>query len=166
MMTTLLSKRPESFETRQAAIEWVLEHNMCKSRRAAAVSMPSQLRQRGGRWCWRTPLLRSEPAWHGWYHGLSDAFLRVAVPKVLVLAGADRLDKSLTIAQMQGKFQMVLVPNAGHAVHEDEAERMVDTLQMFVKRFRIGQPPLSFLNTATGAPRVLPQAAGPLHGSS
>jgi hypothetical protein len=27
-----------------------------------------------------------------------------------------RLDKSLTIGQMQGKFQLVLMPTAGHAI--------------------------------------------------
>lgn len=166
MMTTILCKRPTSFNNLQGAIEWVLEQNMCRSRRAAAISMPAQLRQEADKlWYWRTPLLKSEPAWQGWYEGLSDAFLAVKVPKVLVLAGSDRLDKSLTIAQMQGKFQMVLVPNAGHAVHEDEADRMVDTIRTFIRRFRVGQPPLSFPKPTPGLAPVLPQAAGPLHSS-
>jgi protein phosphatase methylesterase 1 len=46
----------------------------------------------------------------GWYKGLSEAFLGVKAPKVLMLAGTDRLDRGLTIGQMQGKFQMVLLP--------------------------------------------------------
>lgn len=46
----------------------------------------------------------------GWYEGLSDAFLGVKAPKVLMLAGTDRLDRTLTIGQMQGRFQMVLLP--------------------------------------------------------
>jgi hypothetical protein len=29
-----------------------------------------------------------------------------------MLAGTDRLDRTLTIGQMQGKFQMVLLPQA------------------------------------------------------
>jgi pimeloyl-ACP methyl ester carboxylesterase len=36
----------------------------------------------GGGWVWRTQLERSAPFWEGWYLGLSDAFLRLAVPKV------------------------------------------------------------------------------------
>lgn len=38
---------------------------------------------------------------------------------MLLLAGTDRLDKELTIAQMQGKFQLVLLPSCGHAIQED-----------------------------------------------
>ena len=53
----------------------------------------------------------------GWYTGLSGAFLGVRVPKVLLLAGTDRLDRELTIGQMQGRFQMVLLPQVGALVH-------------------------------------------------
>ena len=52
-----------------------------------------------------------------------------------MLAGVDRLDDELTIAQMQGKFQTVLVPGAGHAVHEDEPRATADAIAGFVKRF-------------------------------
>jgi protein phosphatase methylesterase 1 len=163
MMTTILEKRPTTFPSPQAAIDWAVEQNLCRSRRAAAISMPSQLLEQDNRWHWRTPLLKSEPSWQGWYQGLSEAFLKVKVPKVLVLAGSDRLDKSLTIAQMQGKFQIVLVPNSGHAIHEDDSEKMIETVSTFIKRFRVGQPPLSFPKAAPGVPPVLPQAEGPLH---
>lgn len=165
MMTTILKKRPETFKSPQAAIEWTINENLCRNRRAAAISTPAQLvqDQGSGAWRWRTPLLRSEPDWQGWYEGLSQAFLDVKVPKVLVLAGSDRLDKALTIAQMQGKFQMTLVPNSGHAVHEDDPDKMVEVVSTFVKRFRIGAPPLTFPKSAPGVPPVLPQAAGPLH---
>ena len=37
-------------------------------------------------------------------------YLSVTAPKILMLAGTDRLDKPLTIGQMQGKFQMSLLP--------------------------------------------------------
>jgi hypothetical protein len=33
--------------------------------------------------------------------------------QVLILAGADRLDRVMTVGQMQGKFQMVLLPQVG-----------------------------------------------------
>ena len=46
----------------------------------------------------------------GWYEGLSTAFLGFKGPKVLMLAGTDRLDRELTIGQMQGRFQMVVLP--------------------------------------------------------
>ena len=44
-------------------------------------------------------------------------FLSVNVPKLLLLAGVDRLDKELMVGQMQGKFQMQVLPQCGHAVH-------------------------------------------------
>lgn len=55
----------------------------------------------------------------GWFTGLSNLFLSVKVPKLLLLAGTDRLDKDLTIAQMQGKFQLVVLPAVGHVIQED-----------------------------------------------
>ena len=32
----------------------------------------------------------------------------------------DRLDTPLTVGQMQGKFQLTVLPQAGHAIHEDQ----------------------------------------------
>uniref|UniRef100_A0A7S3DZ53 Protein phosphatase methylesterase-1 n=1 Tax=Chloropicon laureae TaxID=464258 RepID=A0A7S3DZ53_9CHLO len=70
------------------------------------------------------------------YSGLSKRFLGVPVPKLLLLAGTDRLDKDLTIGQMQGKFQMKVLP-AGHAIHEDEPDKFCEALDGFLTRFRI-----------------------------
>ena len=39
----------------------------------------------------------------GWFQGLSEKFLACECPKMLLLAGVDRLDKELTIGQMQGE---------------------------------------------------------------
>ena len=88
------------------------------------------------RWTWRTDVEASYSNWEGWYTGLSDAFLRVQAPKMLILAGTDRLDKTLTIAQMQGKFQLVVLPQAGHAVHEDEYDKVAQSVWTFISRFR------------------------------
>ncbi|KAI7836178.1 hypothetical protein COHA_009945 [Chlorella ohadii] len=115
----------------------------------------------GPGWVWRTQLEQSAPYWEGWYSGLSDMFLGLRVPKVLVLAGTDRLDRPLTIGQMQGKFQPVLLPQAGHAVHEDEPDRTADAIATFIRRFRIGEPPLQVPRPAAGVPRVLPVPIGP-----
>jgi protein phosphatase methylesterase 1 len=57
-------------------------------------------------------------AHEGWFRGLSAAFLAARTARLLVLAGTDRLDRELMIGQMQGKFQMVVVPNTGHMLHE------------------------------------------------
>ena len=55
-----------------------------------------------------------------------------------MLAGTDRLDTPLNIAQMQGQFQLVLVPEAGHVIHEDEPGRTAAAVLGFLKQFRIG----------------------------
>ena len=46
--------------------------------------------------------MKTEQFWHGWFQGLSELFLSIPVAKLLLLAGVDRLDKELTIGQMQG----------------------------------------------------------------
>ncbi|CAG9464918.1 unnamed protein product [Pedinophyceae sp. YPF-701] len=140
-MRSVLAKRPQRFESLSAAAEWGLSTGMTHSRAAARVSLPSCLvREEGGSgWVWRTPLVDSEGYWEGWYVGLSGEFLQTKCPKVLVLAGTDRLDKTLMIGQMQGKFQMVVVPDAGHAVQEDSPGRMAEVLREFIARYRIGQ---------------------------
>lgn len=75
---------------------------------------------------WRVELSKTEKYWDGWFRGLSSLFLTCPVPKLLLLAGeisvslselpvwskwsltwahcagVDRLDKDLTIGQMQG----------------------------------------------------------------
>lgn len=52
---------------------------------------------------WRIDLGKTEQHWSGWFQGLSTAFLNVSSPKMLLLAGVDRLDRELTVGQMQGE---------------------------------------------------------------
>ncbi|XP_038152831.1 protein phosphatase methylesterase 1 [Cyprinodon tularosa] len=85
---------------------------------------------------WRVELSKTEKYWDGWFRGLSALFLSCSVPKLLLLAGVDRLDKDLTIGQMQGKFQMQVLPQCGHAVHEDAPEKVADALAAFMVRHK------------------------------
>ncbi|XP_078122444.1 protein phosphatase methylesterase 1 [Sander vitreus] len=85
---------------------------------------------------WRVDLSKTEKYWEGWFRGLSVLFLTCPVPKLLLLAGVDRLDKDLTIGQMQGKFQMQVLPQCGHAVHEDAPEKVADALATFMVRHK------------------------------
>ncbi|KAL3971262.1 solute carrier family 66, member 3 [Sarotherodon galilaeus] len=85
---------------------------------------------------WRVELSKTEKYWEGWFKGLSALFLTTPVPKLLLLAGVDRLDKDLTIGQMQGKFQMQVLPQCGHAVHEDAPEKVADALATFMVRHK------------------------------
>lgn len=56
----------------------------------------------------------------GWFKGLSHIFLNIHVPKILITAEKERLDKELVIAQMQGRFKVVIIHGVGHHVHEDD----------------------------------------------
>lgn len=69
-------------------------------------------------YCWRIDLSKSEKYWTEWFENLSAKFLNLYVPKMLLLASIDGLDRALTVGQMQGKFQLQVLARCGHAVHE------------------------------------------------
>uniref|UniRef100_A0A8C8GVD6 Protein phosphatase methylesterase 1 n=1 Tax=Oncorhynchus tshawytscha TaxID=74940 RepID=A0A8C8GVD6_ONCTS len=94
---------------------------------------------------WQIDLSKTEKYWEGWFSGLSALFLSCPVPKLLLLAGVDRLDKDLTIGQMQGKFQMQVLPQCGHAVHEDAPEKVADALASFMVRHKFTELKEGFL---------------------
>ncbi|EMP23925.1 Protein phosphatase methylesterase 1 [Chelonia mydas] len=89
---------------------------------------------------WRIELSKTEKYWEGWFRGLSNLFLSCSTPKLLLLAGVDRLDKDLTIGQMQGKFQMQVLPQCGHAVHEDAPDKVAEAVATFLIRHRFTEP--------------------------
>ncbi|NXY79277.1 PPME1 methylesterase, partial [Glareola pratincola] len=89
---------------------------------------------------WRIELAKTEKYWDGWFRGLSNLFLSCPTPKLLLLAGVDRLDKDLTIGQMQGKFQMQVLPQCGHAVHEDAPDKVAEAVATFLIRHRFTEP--------------------------
>lgn len=51
-----------------------------------------------------------------------------------MLASTDRLDNTLSIGQMQGKYQLVLFSETGHNIHEDNPEKVARHLLEFLKR--------------------------------
>lgn len=85
---------------------------------------------------WRIDLIKTQPFWQEWFSGLSKLFLSIPEPKLLLLADVDRMDKDLTIGQMQGKFQLHVFPRTGHAVHEDAPEKVAECLARFLVRHR------------------------------
>lgn len=77
-----------------------------------------------------------------WFEGMSEKFLSVRGAKLLVLAGTDRLDKPLMIAQMQGsrfylyqgKYQLSVIPESGHCIQEDVPDKLAQLLSDFAIR--------------------------------
>jgi protein phosphatase methylesterase 1 len=140
-MNNVLAARPKRFDSAEASIEWAYNGEHVRNLESACLSMPDQLVEAadGNGYVWRTDLAATEPHWRGWFTGLSSAFLECRVPKVLALAGTDRLDTPLTVAQMQGKFQTLMLPACGHAIHEDRPQLVARKLAMFRQRFKIGE---------------------------
>ncbi|RUS79278.1 hypothetical protein EGW08_012965, partial [Elysia chlorotica] len=107
---------------------------------APSITAHSGLTLQKHQYTWRIDLSKTEKFWKGWFEGLSQKFLSCPVPKMLILAGPDRLDKDLMIGQMQGKFQLNLLPQCGHAVHEDLPGKVADILANFMLRHRVTEP--------------------------
>ncbi|XP_036354883.1 protein phosphatase methylesterase 1-like [Octopus sinensis] len=82
---------------------------------------------------WRTDLKKTKKYWIKWFDGMSNGFLRVRAKKMLILTTAENLDNSLMIGHMQGKFQLVLLHNCGHLIHEDVPDQVVEAVSKFVK---------------------------------
>jgi len=47
---------------------------------------------------WKVDLMKSETHWISWFKGLTNSFLDIKVPKLLMTAEKERMDKDLTIA--------------------------------------------------------------------
>jgi len=134
-MRTYLSSRPASFASVDAAVEWHVRSRTVRDLASAKASVPSLLRQDGeGRWVWKTDLRRTQDWWQEWFTGMSAKFLRGRAAKGLILAGTDRLDRELMVGQMQGKFQLTVIPEAGHFVQEDVPEKMASLALEFFRR--------------------------------
>jgi len=72
-----------------------------------------------------------------WFTGLTKCFLSIKIPKILLLASSDRMDKELTIAQMQGKFRLAIINDVGHIIHEDDSKEVAKLIADFILIFKI-----------------------------
>ena len=100
------------------------------------MSIPPQLKKEDDNvYVWRTDLAASSEHWNSWYDNMSARFLAVPVQKMLMLAGVDRLDTPLMVGQMQGKYQLTILPQCGHQLHEEAPEEVAAKFDAFAKRF-------------------------------
>lgn len=86
--------------------------------------------------------LRSSPSdgsTTGWFSKLSSSFLTQRCAKLLVLAGAESLDKDLMIGQMQGRFQIGVFQDVGHCLQEETPQRLAHLLLEFWRRNEQGR---------------------------
>jgi hypothetical protein len=86
-MSFFLSSRPASFKSMESAVEWAFGHNQVRNKVSTQLSIPSQLKEDGDSYRWRTNLKQSSSYWPGWFTGLSSKFLAMKGARLLVLAG-------------------------------------------------------------------------------
>ncbi|KAI9284343.1 Alpha/Beta hydrolase protein [Umbelopsis sp. AD052] len=138
-MTSFLNDRPKEFPSVEHAIRWAVSSGTVHNLESARLSFPPLVRKKdeedaNSPYVWHTNLAATQQFWQGWFQDLSDKFLKARAAKFLVLAGTDRLDKTLMIGSMQGKFQMEIFVESGHAIHEDQPNRLAQCLVEFWKR--------------------------------
>ncbi|XP_050441694.1 protein phosphatase methylesterase 1 [Adelges cooleyi] len=135
---------PESNNVPQySSIESINEDEECSS----STILPTK---NVGDYTWRIDLCKTEKHWSGWFQGLSKKFLSIHAQKLLLLANIDRLDKDLTVGQMQGKFEMQVLTRVGHAVHEDDPEKVSSILSNFLVRNKFSTPKADFVRMHPG----------------
>jgi protein phosphatase methylesterase 1 len=134
-MHAILQQRPSSFSSEEEAALWFVHHGGMHSESSAKITVPFLLRQQDdGRYAWKTNLSLTETCWETWFDRLDQLFITLPCPKMLCLANTDRLDKELTIAHMQGKFQLEVIGTQGHYVQEDEPKAVAGKVTRFVHR--------------------------------
>ena len=142
-MENIVHNRPDKFNSIQKGIEYMYKSGTIKNIESARISVPPLLKEEkndktGKIWYkFKTNLLDSKPFWNEWFIGLTKAFLSCNIPKMLMLAGIERMDKDLTIAQMQGKYKLSIMRNVGHIMHEDKPDEAMKFIKDFIRTFRI-----------------------------
>ena len=142
-MENIVHNRPDKFNSIQKGIEYMYKSGTIKNIESARISVPPLLKEvkneKTGKsyYVFKTNLMDSKPYWNEWFLGLTKAFLSCIIPKMLMLAGIERMDKDLTIAQMQGKYKLSIMRNVGHVMHEDKPDEAMKFIKEFVNTFRI-----------------------------
>ena len=140
-MENIVNNRPETFPSIEKGIEYMFRSGTIKNLQSAKISVPPLLEEidiNGKKmFKFKTNLMASKKYWNDWFIGLTKSFLSIKVPKTLMLAGIERMDKDLTIAQMQGKYKLSILRNVGHIMHEDVTDKVMGVIDDFIHTFRI-----------------------------
>lgn len=134
-MNKFLENRPQQFSKVEEATKWFLQRGGMTSPVAAAVTVPPLLKRVGDHYEWKSNLEAMSSVWSDWFDGLDDAFIALPCPKILCLSNTERLDATLTVAQMQGKFQFEILGNGcGHYVMDDQPAILASKFRRFIRR--------------------------------
>jgi len=139
-MPAILKHRPKRFQKLEEAIHWASTSLDCYCQLPGArQSVPSQfkLSANGSYYEWIIDLEKTAKFWVGWFTGISKEFLDCQQGKILIVGHVERLDSELIKAEIQGKFQNVIIPDAGHAIHENDPEAVSNAIENYYKRFAV-----------------------------
>ncbi|KAL0209549.1 hypothetical protein RCL1_008387 [Eukaryota sp. TZLM3-RCL] len=137
-MRNYLNKRPRMFASISEAILWAKTSGTCKGEESLLVSIPAMLKKQEDHYEFVTSsevILDNEPFWRTWFEGSFEHFIKFNEGKLLIVADINRLDRRAVIDQMAGKFQVEVLRNVGHSVHEDDPVGVSRLLSVFFARF-------------------------------
>lgn len=130
--------RPSSFESIRDAINWSLKTKFILNTDSANISIPPLLYENSSQECmrvhWKTDLASTSRFWQNWFGDFSDNFLRLLLPKLIILSDIQLLDNQLTKAQIQGKLQITLIAKGRHLLHEEQPAQVALAIIEFVNR--------------------------------
>ncbi|KAF9571316.1 hypothetical protein EC968_000756 [Mortierella alpina] len=129
--------RPKAFDSVEQVVQLGIESKIVRNIESARVSFPGLVTHAPAPakgYVWHTDLLQSESCWPSWFKDMNQKFLKIQVPKILILAEYGRLDDELQAAYDRGEFQLLIFDGAGHFVQEDQPERMAKELVAFWKQ--------------------------------
>ena len=143
-MPGIIKDIPKSFKDIKIALKWTISsshshHNpQAASKQISGIesSLKSQLKlnYETGFYEWKTDLSLMEPFWNSWFIGLTKNFLKFSNSRLLILADTDYMDKEMIVAQMQGKFQLAVIRESGHAIQEDKPDELADKINLMIQK--------------------------------
>ena len=142
-MEQIVKNRPVHFPDLASVVKYGVLGGQVRDKRSARISMPAQVKEVTDgatglkKFVWRTDLLATKGYWPEWFEGLTDCFLGLQTKKILFLAGAERMDKDLTVAHMQGKYEMNVIADCGHVIQEDQPGKLVEKVLEFIVRRKV-----------------------------
>lgn len=143
-MPGIIKDIPKSFKDLKIALKWTLSSShshhkvQSNSKQISGIetSLKSQLKLNEELSCyeWITDLSLMESYWDSWFTGLTQNFLKFPGSRLLILADTDYMDKEMIVAQMQGKFQLAIVRESGHAIQEDKPDELAEHINGMIQK--------------------------------
>ena len=136
-MKEMLMERPDSFVDEADAIYYIANSGEMTNGESAAASASGRLnRNSDGSLTWKTDLLMCEGDWPGWFEGYCDVFLESQPYKILFVPEITRLDSKFSVGHLNGMFQLNVLLDTNHCMHEDKPVEFAAVIIKMMQRLR------------------------------